>query len=88
MKRYKLISKAERLRIKELYDMGLKAEDIAKELGRSIGGIKYELERGYTGHLYLDGRKEYSAKLAQSKISYISSVDKDEALRKAKEIDD
>lgn len=88
MKKYKRITKAERVQIKELYDEGYKIEQIAKALGRAPSGIRYELERGYTGHYYPDGRREYSAKLAQSKVNYISADDKADMLRKQKELDD
>lgn len=48
-----------RQRIYEMWIAGYKVANIAADLGVNDHTVKSELERGYTGDIYIGGRKVY-----------------------------
>ena len=53
------ITYAMRQRIYEMWIAGYKVANIAADLGVNAHTVKSELERGYTGDIYIGGRKVY-----------------------------
>lgn len=53
------ITDAMRQRIYEMWIAGYKVANIAADLGVNAHTVKSELERGYTGDIYIGGRKVY-----------------------------
>lgn len=53
------ITDAMRQRIYEMWISGYKVANIAADIGVNAHTVKSELERGYTGDIYIGGRKVY-----------------------------
>lgn len=58
----------DRLRISEMYLCEKSAMEIAVSVGASLNTIYVELERGDTGKLDKNQRREYSPELAQRRV--------------------
>ena len=59
-----IITDAMRQRIYEMWIAGYKVANIAADLGVNDHTVKSELERGYTGDIYIGGRKVYDPERA------------------------
>lgn len=53
------LTDAMRQRIYEMWISGYKVANIAADIGVNAHTVKSELERGYTGDIYIGGRKVY-----------------------------
>lgn len=69
MGRYRYLTLTDRERLESLYLEGRRAQDIADALGVHVATIYKELKRGDTGGYDINERQEYSAKLAQRRLS-------------------
>ena len=58
----------DRLRISEMYLSEKSAMEIAVSVGASLNTIYVELQRGDTGKLDMNQRREYSPELAQRRV--------------------
>ncbi len=67
MKGYSYITLDERRKIESMYASGARVVDIAAKLHRSTAALYAELKRGDTGEIDNNGRRKYSAKLAQAR---------------------
>lgn len=59
-----IITDAMRQRIYEMWIAGYKVANIAEDLGVTHHTITNELKRGYTGDIYIGGRKVYDPERA------------------------
>lgn len=75
-----LISQEERAIIKEMYDNDISVAQIARELNRPERSIYYELQRGYTGQLDRNGRKEYDPILAAKNRKQLTAKERAEKI--------
>lgn len=67
-RKYKYIDLSGRKLIEKLYLSGVRPADIAEEMEMTTATIYRELERGYTGELDKNGKREYNPNVAQEKI--------------------
>lgn len=65
MNGYRYLNYTDRKLLESLYLKGERPQDIADAVEVHVATIYKELKRGYTGELDRNGRKEYSAELAQ-----------------------
>ena len=65
MNGYRYLNYTDRKLLENLYLKGERPQDIADAVDVHVATIYKELKRGYTGELDRNGRKEYSAELAQ-----------------------
>lgn len=66
---YRIITRQERKRIEEMYAEGKSIYKISFLLGRPTNSVYLEIQRGYTGQLDKNGRKEYSAALSEERLA-------------------
>ena len=59
-----------RQRIYEMWIAGYKVANIAADIGVNDHTVKSELERGYTGDIYIGGRKVYDPDRASAIAKY------------------
>lgn len=65
MNGYRYLTLKDRELLESLYLKGERPQDIADTIDVHVATVYKELKRGYTGELDRNGRKEYSAELAQ-----------------------
>lgn len=69
MNGYRYMTLADRQKLESLYLKGERVQDIADTIGVHVATVYKELKRGETGRLDRNMRPEYSATLAQRRLT-------------------
>ena len=68
MKKYKYLQLADRKRLAKMYERGDRIKDIAAALGVNQNTVYNEIERGFTGKLDVNQRRQYDPNRAQKAV--------------------